>query len=80
MIQMDVRRFWRSVLDLAHARRDALSLSGRRSDKRDRTSCGKRGISPPGDDGNRGNRGGGYGMEEAIEMHKRFSFNKIPPL
>ncbi len=48
MVHMDMRRVWRSVLDLAHARRDALSPSGRMADKPAGPSLGAGELLSPG--------------------------------
>lgn len=73
MVHMDMRRVWRSVLDLAHARRDALSPSGRMADKPGRAFYRSRGTSVSRDLYGRMN-------QEAFELYRKLSFDKMPPL
>ncbi|MEN6296520.1 MAG: hypothetical protein ABFC92_01065 [Rectinema sp.] len=80
MIHMDVRRIWRSVLDLAHARRDALTLSGRMAGKQGRAPHRNIDTSTSRDVYGRENHADMYAREEAIELYKRLSFDKRPPL
>ncbi|MEN6492297.1 MAG: hypothetical protein ABFC85_09930 [Rectinema sp.] len=80
IIHMDARRVWRSVLDLAHARRDALTLSGRMAGKQGRAPRRNIDTSTSRDVYGRENRADMYAREEAIELYKRLSFDKRPPL
>jgi hypothetical protein len=74
VVHMDVRRVWRSILNLAHARRDACSRSGRKADKSDRTLSENRELLSP-----------EISMidltnQETLELYRRISFDKMPPL
>jgi hypothetical protein len=80
MIHRDVRRIWRSILDLAHARRDARTLSGRMAGEKGGAFCRNIDTSTSEDVHGRENRIDIYAGKEAFELYKKLSFNKMPPL
>lgn len=79
-ILVDVRRVWCSIRDLARARRDAYALSGRMRGGRAMDHYRSIGESVSKDVYGRENRIDIYSGREAFELHKKLSFNKMPPL
>jgi len=79
-ILLDARRLWRSILDLAHARRDAHALSESLRGGRAMNSYRRIGERVVRDVYGREDLIDIYSGREAFEMHKKFSFNKMPPL
>ena len=80
-ILMDVRRFLRSILDLAHARSDVQMRSGRKADTHSK-SASYRSIDAGSAVDVYGRRGriDIYSGKEAFEFYKKISFDKMPPL
>jgi len=80
-ILMDMRRFLRSILDLAHARSGVQMHSGRKADTPSK-SASYRSIDAGSSVDVYGRRGRTdiYSGKEAFEFYKKMSFDKMPPL
>ncbi len=79
-ILLDARRVWRSILDLAHARRDAHALSDNEEGGNAMWNCRRIGERVVRDVYGREDLIDIYSGREAFELHKKLSFNKMPPL
>ncbi len=79
-ILVDARRLWRSILDLAHARRDAHALSDGLKGGEPMDTYRKIGEKVVRDVYGREDLIDIYSGREAFELHKKLSFNKMPPL
>ncbi len=79
-IMLDARRLWRSILDLAHARRDAHALSSGLRGENTMINYRRIGSHVVRDVYGREDFIDIYSGKEAFELYKKFSFSQMPPL